>query len=146
MNDLHQAMQLVDECTDILPEGTYMKLCTHLKNAYNHLTEPVYFFEHGNVVEHFRGRSIQLDRDFIYGQLIYLEKELENHQPIQRITKNIKEQVSFYYNVDETEFQPKAFNDLCKSFMNEENTFRELYRDAIIKRIEWLEQSLDSLS
>ena len=87
MDNLRQAMQLIDECTDILPEGIYMKLCSYLKNVYNKHTEPVYFFNHDNMNDRFRSRSIQLDRDFIYGQLIYLEKDLENYKPVKRITK-----------------------------------------------------------
>jgi hypothetical protein len=146
MDNLRQAMQLIDECTDILPEGIYMKLCSYLKNVYNKHTEPVYFFNHDNMNDRFRSRSIQLDRDFIYGQLIYLEKDLENYKPVKRITKHIRDQVSFYYRVDETELHTKGFNDLCKNFLIEENAFREMYRESIIKKIEWLERALESLS
>jgi len=46
MNDLLQAMQIIDKHSTILPEGEYLELCKHLKNAYNKRADPVYFFDY----------------------------------------------------------------------------------------------------
>ena len=46
MDDLLRVMQLIDENSRVLPEGVYLEVCNHLKNAYNKRTDPIYFFEY----------------------------------------------------------------------------------------------------
>ena len=50
MDDLLQVMQIVDSHSNVLPEGDYLEICKHLKNAYNKRADPVYFFDHDSVL------------------------------------------------------------------------------------------------
>jgi hypothetical protein len=43
MDDLLRVMQIIDQHSNVLPEGDYLELCKHLKNAYNRRADPVYF-------------------------------------------------------------------------------------------------------
>jgi len=100
MTELLRVMQIIDENSNVLPEGNYLELCNLLKKAYEVRTDPVFLFEY----EHFRippiapvdmfqyfydyyyDKSLRMDSDFIHGQIRYLEDELdritteENHQ------------------------------------------------------------------
>jgi hypothetical protein len=168
MNDLLQAMQLIDKHSDVLPEGDYLELCKHLKNAYNQRADPVHFFDYDNFAilpigptqetfqyfhDYYFDKALNMDSDFIQGQISYLQKEFDEAHPIRRITKNVREQVVRHYclihgiDVDEVElgFSKKDLDLMCKAYVDVENDFRAKYRDAIEKKIQWLEQSDDRL-
>ena len=168
MDDLLQAMQLIDKHSDKLPEGDYLDICNRLKNAYNKRTDPVYFFDYedfailpiGPTAETFQyfhdyyfDKALNLDSDFIQGQISYLQKELNEARPIKRITKAVKEQVMRHYclihgiDVEDVQigFSKNDWNLMSKAYIDVENNFREKYREAIEKRIQWLEQSDDRL-
>jgi hypothetical protein len=168
MDDLLRVMQIIDSHSNVLPEGDYLELCKHLKNAYNKRADPVYFFDYedfrihriGETQETFQyfydyyfDKALNIDSDFIQGQITYLRKELLEAQPIKRITKRVKERVIKHYcymnglgNEDvEIEFPEKDLQSMCRAFVDTENDFRLKYRTAIEKRLEWLEQSDDRL-
>ena len=164
MNELLQAMQLIDKHSDKLPEGDYLELCKHLKNAYNRRADPVYFFDYDNFTvphigpseetiqyfhDYYFDKALSVDSDFIHGQISYLEKELVDAQPIKRITKKIREKVIKHYcyihglgtEEVEIEFGESDFRSMCEAYMDIENDFRKKYCESITKKIEWLEQS-----
>ena len=94
-------------------------------------------------------RSIELDSDFNQVQINYLEGELSSHQPIRRTSKPMREKVlrhySRIYNVGPEIFDKKQVTQFCKKYIELENDFRSRYRDAIVKRLYWLEDSNDNL-
>ena len=169
MDDLLRVMQLIDENSSVLPEGVYLEVCNHLKNAYNKRADPVYFFDYETFSiseigqtpearEYFRDyyfdKALAIDSDFIQGQINYLEKELIYGQPIKRITKNVRSDVKrhycFIHGFDETEevdtgFTEADWNKMCKTYVQIENNFRNKYCEAVMKRLEWLEEADDRL-
>jgi hypothetical protein len=167
MDSLLQAMQIIDRHSNLLPEGDYLELCTHLKQAYNKRADPVFFFDYDDFQIHDIGsntdtyhyfydyyfdKALNLDSDFINGQMTYLKKELAEAQPIQRITKKVKDQVIKHYcymhelyDEEDIEIPEANLRSMCKAFVDTENDFRSRYRAAIEKKLEWLEQSDDRL-
>ena len=168
MDDLLRAMQLLDKHSDKLPEGDYLEICNNLMRSYNQRADPVYFFDYENFGilpigpsqetlqyfhDHYFDKALNIDSDFLHGQLTYLEKELSESRPIRRVTKSIKERVLRHYcqihglDIDDVEggFSKKQLNSMCKAFIDVENDFREKYRQSIEKRIQWLEQADDRL-
>ena len=84
------------------------------------------------------------------------EKEYENASPIRRITQNIRDKVEMHcYSIygippgektlEELGVDPVDFRKMCKTYVTLENDFRSSYREAIEKRIRWLEDSDDRL-
>lgn len=73
MNDLLQAMQIIDKHSTSLPEGEYIELCKHLKNAYNKRVDPVYFFDYEDFRIHPIGPS---EETFRYFYDYYFDKAL----------------------------------------------------------------------
>ena len=168
MDDLLRVMQIIDSHSDVLPEGDYLELCKHLKNAYNKRSDPVYFFNYedfrihpiGETQDTFRyfydyyfDKALNIDSDFIQGQITYLRKELVDAQPVKRITKRVRQRVIKHYcymnglsdEEVEIEFSEKVLKSMCRAFVDTENEFRLGYRTAIEKRLEWLEQSDERL-
>jgi hypothetical protein len=171
MDDLLQAMQIVDRVSTSLPEGDYIEICKHLKNAYNKRADPVYFFDYENFsvpefvsspeifryfYDYYFDKALCLDSEFIHGQISYLEKELLNSQPIKRITKKVMSDVKRHYRFifgidDETsdmEFSDSEWRQLYKTYVQTENNFRKKYCDSIAMKLAWLEESdyrLDSM-
>ena len=168
MDDLLKAMQLIDKHSDKIPEGDYLDICNRLKNAYNKRTDPVYFFDYedfailpiGPTAETFQyfhdyyfDKALNLDSDFIQGQISHLQKEFEDARPIRRITKNVREKVMRHYcnihgiDVEEVQigFSKRDWDMMSKAYIDVENDFRAKYRESIEKRIQWLEQSDDRL-
>ena len=168
MEDLLQAMQVVDKNSDVIPEGDYLQLCNHLKEAYNKKSQPVTFFNYDHFslqipaenmdirehfMDHFFNKAIELDIDFVQGQIQYLEKEMRHYEKLRRVTKYVKRAVRDHYcdihdiNQDNFNVLIKAseFKKMCKSYIASENDFRDKYREAILKKILWLEESIDHL-
>lgn len=168
MDDLLQAMQIIDGHSNVLPEGDYLELCKHLKNAYNKRADPVYFFDYEDFrippvgpsedlfqyfYDFYFDKALNMDSDFIQGQIRYLQRELVEAQPIKRITKKIRQRVLLHYRringFDEDDINlpltKVEFLRMCKLYTDIENDFRLKYRTAIEKRLEWLEQSDDRL-
>lgn len=168
MEDLLQAMQVVDKNADVLSEGDYLELCNHLKEAYNKKSKPATFFNYdafslelpvdnedvrSHFIDHFHDRAVELDIDFIQGQIQYLEKEMKYYDTIARATKDIKrtvrDQYCFIHGIDQEHFsviiKTSEFKKMCASYIASENIFREKYREALLTKILWLEESLDAL-
>ena len=168
MDDLLQAMQLIDKHSDKLPEGDYLEICNCLKNAYNKRADPVYFFDYDTfsipqigptreIFQYFHDyyfdKALSIDSDFIHGQITYLEKEIQEGQPIQRITKKVRNDVKrhycFIHGLDTEEvdvgFSEADWNQMSKTYVEIENDFRAKYLEAVKKRLEWLEESDDRL-
>lgn len=168
MEDLLRAMQVVDKNSDVIPEGDYLQLCNHLKEAYNKKTQTVTFFNYDHFsleipaesmdirehfMDHFFNKAIELDIDFIQGQIHYLEKEMRHYEKLTRVSKDVKRVVRDHYctihNINQDNFsvliRASDFKEMCKSYMASENNFREKYREAILKKIMWLEESIDHI-
>lgn len=168
MEDLLQAMQVVDKNSDVLPEGDYLQLCNHLKEVYNKKSKPVTFFNYENFslqlpventdvqehfVDHFFNKAVELDIDFVQGQIQYLEKEMRHYEKLTRVTKYVKRAVRDHYcyihEIDQDNFnviiKDSEFRNMCKSYITSENLFRDKYREAIFMKIQWLEESIDYL-
>lgn len=168
MDDLLKAMQLIDTHSDKIPEGDYLDICNRLKNAYNKRSDPVYFFNYEDFTilpigpgaetlqyfhDYYFDKALNLDSDFIQGQIRYLQREFEEARPIRRITKTVKEQVMRHYcnihgiNMEDVQigFSKNDWNTMSKAYIDVENDFRAKYRDVIDRRIQWLEQSDDRL-
>lgn len=168
MDDLLKAMQLIDKHSDKIPEGDYLDICNRLKNAYNKRTDPVYFFDYENFAilpigptaetfqyfhDYYFDKALNLDSEFIQGQISHLQKEFEDARPIRRITKNVREKVIRHYcnihgrDVEEVQirFSKKDLDMMYRAYIDVENDFRTKYRESIEKRIQWLEQSDDRL-
>ena len=173
MTELLRVMQIIDENSTLLPEGDYLEVCNLLKKSYDVRTDPVFLFEYDNFrippvapidtfryfYDYYYDKGLRMDSDFIHGQIRYLEDELDTNQPLKRITKTIRATVMRHccmmhgdmtseltledMNITTTEFRTK-----CKTYIHVENDFREKYRNTIIEKIMWLEESdghLDSL-
>jgi len=167
MDNLLRAMQIIDGHSDKLPEGDYLELCNLLKDAYNKRSDPVFFFDYdafdippiGSSMEIFTyfhdmyfEKALDLDSDYIDGQIQYLDKEFNYYRPIRRVTKNIKDSVLKHYcniydlphedmTLEQLEIGKDTFHNMCKTYINVENHFRMRYREAIEKRIQWLEEA-----
>ena len=168
MDDLLSVMQIIDRNSEKFAEGDYLEVCNLLKKAYNKRSDPVFFFDYENfgipptqeseyVYRYFNDfyfdKALNLDSDFLQGQINYLQKELMEYQPIRRASKYVKESVEQHYfmlygrsidEIDET-VKKQALKSLCASYITIENNFRQKYREAIEKKLEWLEQADDRL-
>ncbi len=186
MEDLRNAMRIIDENSDKLSEGDYLKLCNSLKNVYrceerkdlDNLIDYESFSlytprQSEEVSDYFYDFYFQTSLDneqmFLKSQMHYLECELEMHRPIQRVTKLIKLDAIRHYcylnNIILSQYTPEFFRDykilhntyiskgkfkkglqnICKSFIHVENTYRNLLRGAIMDRIEKIEGWIDIL-
>lgn len=168
MEHLLEAMQVVDKNSDNIPEGDYLQLCNLLKEVYNKKSQPVTFFNYdqfslqipavnANVRQHFRDHffnaAVELDVDFIHGQIQYLEKEMRRYEKLTRITKHVKKTVRGHYcdihDIEHDNFtvliKSSDFRKMCKSYITTENEFRDNYRESIFKKILWLEESIEHL-
>lgn len=169
MEDLMSIMQIIDRYTDKISEGDYLEICDKLKQAYNKRSDPVYMFDYDNftippvgpdevTVHHFYDfyyeRAVDLDSELLQDQMAYLHREYETYQPLRRASPRIKEQVKTHFcrihgldrtDLDEADINKKEFKRTCKTFMYLENSFRARYREAVEKRIRWLELSQDNL-
>ena len=186
MEDLRDAMRIIDENSDKLSEGDYLKLCNSLKNVYRceerkdldilldyesfNLYVPG---ENDEFLDYFDTFYYQTSLDneqlFLKTQMNYLESELEIHRPIRRTTKTITSDALRHYcymnNITLTQYTPELFKNyqilhntyisegkfkkglqnICKSFIRVENTYRNLARGAIMDRIEKIERWIENL-
>ena len=168
MENLLKAMQVLDRNSSLIPEGDYLEICNYLKAAYNQRSDPESFFDYENFrilpssdndgitsyfFNHYIDTALELDIDFIYNQISYLESELVNYKSIRRISKPLKNRVLRHYcriyNVDPGEgeqyFEPKLLTQLCRTYIEVENDFRSKYRESIEKKILWLEEAKEKL-
>jgi hypothetical protein len=166
MTELLRVMQIIDENSNVLPEGDYLEVCNLLKKSYDVRTDPVFLFDYEDFripsIEHvdtfryfydyYYDMGLRMDSDFIHGQIRYLEDELDTNQPLKRITKTIRATVMRHccmmhgdmtseltledMNITTTEFRTK-----CKTYIHVENDFRAKYRNSVIQKIMWLEES-----
>ena len=132
MEDLRDAMRIIDENSDKLSEGDYLKLCNSLKNVYRHeeckdmniLLDYESFNlyvpgENDEFLDYFDTFYYQTSLDneqlFLKTQMNYLESELDIHRPIQRITKLIKLDAIRHYcylnNITLTQYTPELLKD-----------------------------------
>jgi len=170
MEDLRDVLQIIDRYTDKISDGDYLELCDKLKRAYNKKSDPEHLFDYQNFsippigsdeqttiyfYDYFYERALDLDLDFLGGQMDYLHGEYEKHKPLKRCSPRIREQVKEHFcniqdvdrsQLDETLLDTKNFNYTCKVFMQLENNFRWKYREAIERRIRLLESCQDNLA
>jgi|TARA_R110000796_G_scaffold82975_2_gene181914 hypothetical protein len=169
MDSLMQAMHLIDKHSDKIPEGDYLEICNNLKKAYTTRTDPLLFFDYENIricpddgdlniayfyIDHYFERAIDTDGDFIQSQINYLENEISLHSPLQRISKSLRERVLRQYctigGVDPEDryqhFNKQFITKCCRVYIELENEFRSRYREAIMKRIYILEETIENLT
>ena len=162
MDNLLQAMQTIYKYSDVIPEGDYLSLCNKLKEAYDKKTRPVPLFDYENysfdvddeyLSTHFYDMSVDFDVLFIHDQLNYLHSDLVHYEDIKRVTKfvksTVKEEYCKFHGISEEEFdeqiKPSKFKKMCKDYVKINNAFRAQYREALFKKILWLEEYLEYL-
>ena len=166
MTERLRVMQIIDENSTLVPEGDYLEVCSLLKKSYDVRTDPVFLFEYDNFrippIEHvdtfryfydyYYDMGLRMDSDFIHGQIRYLEDELDTNQPLKRITKTIREIVMRHccmihgditsdLTLEEMNITTAEFREKCKTYIHIENDFRAKYRNSVIQKIMWLEES-----
>ena len=107
MDHLRNALRVIDQNSDKLPEGDYLEICNHLRNAYRDRDAKematLIDYEHfdifvsnqpGDVLDHFYDHyystAILSEENFLRMQLTYLYDELNYNKPLQRATKSVK--------------------------------------------------------
>ena len=171
MDDLLEVMQLIDKHSDKLPEGDYLDICNHLKRVYSKRSDPEFFFDYDTFDVPFIGptrqiydyfydlynnRALNLDIDFIGGQIDYLRKEYNTTDPLKRKTRNIKKLAIEHYCLandlipedhtpEELGFNDEDVTSMAKNYIYIENEFRGKYRAAIERRLNSLEDAEDKL-
>ena len=108
MDNLQKVMQIIDKHSDSFAEGEYLEVCNLLKDAYNKRTDPVYLFDYDNFTippigtsslifqyfyDYYFEKGLNMDSDFIRGQIEYLQREYEMAGPIRRITRKVRDKV-----------------------------------------------------
>lgn len=132
MEDLRNAMRIIDENSNKLSEGDYLQLCNSLKNVYNHEEckdmNILVDFDSFNLDVHDQSEEdleyfynfyyqVSLDNEqlFLKTQMNYLESELEIHRPIRRTSKTITSDAIRHYcyinNITLTQYTPELFKD-----------------------------------
>jgi hypothetical protein len=171
MDNLQKVMQIIDKHSDSFAEGEYLEVCNLLKDAYNKRTDPVYLFDYDNFTippigtsslifqyfyDYYFEKGLNMDSDFIQGQLEYLNREYEMAGPIRRITQKVRDKVERHCcsmhgfipgesTLEEIGIDPLEFRKLCKIYVSIENDFRAKYRETVERRIRWLEDADDRL-
>tara|TARA_B100000768_G_scaffold173727_1_gene183259 strand:+ start:1347 stop:1853 length:507 start_codon:yes stop_codon:yes gene_type:complete len=160
MAELQRVMQIIDQNSNVLPEGDYLEVCNLLKKSYDTRTDPMYLFNYDDFriphvtpstmfryfYDYYFDTALRSDSDFINAQIRYLEDELEVNQPLKRITKKIREIVKDHYYMsngheeNDLTLEDTEFRKLCKAYMTVENSFRSDYRNSIVQKIIWLEE------
>ena len=186
MEDLKNVMQIIDQNSDKLPEGDYLELCNLLRSIFRKEERRIVntTFDYDNFDIHIPGQhphvtdyfydnyfttSLNHDRHFLRHQIWYLESELENNRPLQRISKYVKEDAIIHYcsmndihidryneeclkeykinngtYTDDTTFK-KYIYAICKGYMQIENIYRAMYSNLIRDKIERLNTCIDDL-
>ena len=104
MAELQRVMQIIDQNSNVLPEGDYLEVCNLLKKSYDTRTDPMYLFNYDDFriphvtpsttfhyfYDYYFDTGLRTDSNFINAQIRYLEDELEINQPLKRITKKIR--------------------------------------------------------
>lgn len=147
MDDLRNAMRVIDDNSDKLPEGDYLKLCNLLRNVYrreerkdmntlvDYDTFNMYVPGQSDEVldyfyDHYFQMSLENERLFLSSQKRYLESELEIHRPIMRISRKIKLDAIHHYchlnNILLYEYTPEKFLEYTK--LNEKDFKKEMKR------------------
>ena len=170
MDSLLRSMQVIDKNSDKFDEGEYLEMCNLLKNIYSKRTDPVFFFEYENLhmlindgrregegsqmfKDAFHERATDVDYDYLNGQIMYLQGERHANQPLRRMTKRVKMEAQYEFceatGLDERHWEenvPKdEKNEIYSRYFDHENNFREKYREAITRRISWIEESIERL-
>jgi len=171
MDTLTSILQIIDKNSNNLPEGDYLELCNLMKSAYDKIANPIFFFEYDSFTipaigeteevfryfcNHYYEKSIDLDADYIDGQIQYLEKEFQHSRPIRRVTKKIRNDVLRHYcdmhalnpvdtTIEQLGLSEDDFRVTCKTYIEVENHFRMRYRESIEQKLMWLEEASETL-
>jgi hypothetical protein len=170
MAELLRVMQIIDQNSNVLPEGDYLEVCNLLKKSYETRTDPVYLFNYEDYrippvappstfqyfYDYYFDKGVRMDSQLLRIQIRFLEDELDTSQPLKRITKTVRETVRKHccmingdtmgeLTLEDMNLTPVEFRKMCKTYLNIENDFRSKYRNAIIQRIMLLEESDERL-
>ena len=59
MAELQRVMQIIDQNSNVLPEGDYLEVCNLLKKSYDTRTDPMYLFNYDDFrIPHHQPRFI----------------------------------------------------------------------------------------
>jgi len=160
MDNLQKVMQIIDKHSDSFAEGEYLEVCNLLKDAYNKRTDPVYLFDYDNFTippigtsslifqyfyDYYFEKGLNMDSDFIQGQLEYLNREYEMADKVERHCCSMHGFIPGESTLEEIGIDPLEFRKLCKIYVSIENDFRAKYRETVERRIRWLEDADDRL-
>ena len=166
MTELLRVMQIIDQYSNVIPEGEYLEACNILKKSYEERNDPIFLFDYDNFRippvtpentfhyfhDYYFDKAVRMDSDFINGSVRYLEDELDMSQPLRNITKAVKETVRQHccaiqgditgsLTLEDMSIGVVEFRNLCKTYLHIENDFRERYRNSIVEKIRWFERS-----
>lgn len=107
MEDLRNAMKIVDDNAHNMSEGDYLNLCNNLHKIYKEKSKSgmrtIVDYENfdmnvnnqtDEVLDHFHDYfyniSMMNEENYLHSQIEYLQNELDVHKPLKRVTKRIK--------------------------------------------------------
>jgi hypothetical protein len=138
MDDLRAIMQIVDEHSNVLPEGAYLDICQRMRRLYNNkenamtrlfdYEQPIVSLhanpdERSDVDEYFEriyyAAALTNDIDFLENQLTYLVNLKEEVEPMKRVSKYTKMFCVKHYckihNINIDEYNPVALKKYCET-------------------------------
>jgi hypothetical protein len=150
MDDLRNAMKIIDENSDKLPEGDYLRLCNLLKNVYKQEDQrdfnTLFDYESFNLYvpgqndqtldhfyDHYFAASLDNDKYFLKTQKRFLEDELDENKPIKRISKYVKRDAIQHYCIINAISLPEYTPDNLKIYQKTNNVFKseKSFRDFL---------------
>jgi hypothetical protein len=107
MEDLRNAMRIVDDNAHNISEGDYLNLCNNLHKIYKDKSKrgmkTIVDYENfdiqvegqtDEVLDHFHDYfynvSMMNEENYLHSQIEYLQCEIDIHKPLRRVTKRIK--------------------------------------------------------
>jgi len=137
MDDLKAVMQIIDEHSNVLPEGAYLKFCEKMRKLYTDKEKAMTLFdyehpivslhanpdERSDVDEYFERiyctSALTNDIDFLENQLAYLVNLKMEMEPMQRVSKYTKMFCVKHYckihNIKIDEYNPVALKKYCEA-------------------------------
>ena len=85
MTELLRVMQIIDQYSNVIPEGEYLEACNILKKSYEDRNDPIFLFDYDNFRipavspentfhyfhDYYFDKAVRMDSDFINGSIRY---------------------------------------------------------------------------